>query len=663
MKWHYFIFLLLVWCPNLIADTQTQDDPRAKIAISYLKKIADGSLDIARDTALTKNCGIARRKIIRDRIKFIRTSYLRKNDTFSLESIKSDGNLSAALIRTENIAHPLKPRVLSVALILKNNQWLPAPLPASFANSGYGFDEQVEQRVKALERWMARTKINLETKHQQTAAQNLQTAIKKVEQQMSLDGMSPQDAVEHFIKQCRSKDLTNILAAMGAASGALEESLDELSAVIAEGLAMREPENEWFSLTNPSTAYAIMKFDEKRKEVAVGFYNPMLRRQSKVLYFPTAEKNGMQFVQLSPILKIALLDNDQRWQQRWRHRRDDERKLVIEVPSAVIESIKPIPGASPKELLESFLDAVHKGSFRHAIQLLPRTGKPFDDKKQLSIVLANLANQWQALSSLKSAPTPKHSLVQDERIALAPLQFAFPDRPGRIHNHNVWMLKSGEKWHLVPENTLKGMDDITILRSMNKLEKQLKSMKTEQRKELSRKMLSLVTILNPKELKPAPTEADSKTALKQYRAHLRSDDRKAALSSCAALNISDSTKTLKKFGYAIRGAKAQLSDDIILNTHTDGNWTAISVRTQDKRTEEYDYPLYLCVQTDQGAKILLDIDLRYPSNKGRKILNASQWNALKESLPADQLKNIQSLFSKHLQSVEKDQIALQKLHE
>jgi hypothetical protein len=199
--------------------------------------------------------------------------------------------------------------------------------------------------------------------------------------------------------------------------------------------------------------------------------------------------------------------------------------------------------------------------------------------------------------------------------------------------------------------------------SMKTLEKRLTSMTQVQRKELSQKLLSQVLKIDPSKLKDPVTDRQASDLFKRYRSHLRTDDNEAALGCCAVLNGTDDTRTLKNFNYALRGIDDHIKDDRILGITTVGKWNGISVRTQSKLAGTHDYPLYLCLNSDKGAKILLDIDLRHASNKGRELINKSNWNKLKIALPAAALKDLEAVFAKHEKLVNLDKEAEKKLHE
>ena len=278
-------------------------------------------------------------------------------------------------------------------------------------------------------------------------------------------------------------------------------------------------------------------------------------------------------------------------------------------------------------------------------------------------MLANLASLWQNLTGLNSSPKPKTQIVKDTSLALAPIQFAIPNVPGKFHTANLWMMKSDAGWKLVPEKTIMTISDAKLRRSVTDLEKKIIAMTQAQRNEISKQLLSQVFTIDPANIKAAVTERNATELIKQYRSHLRSDDHQSALNCCAILKGTDDTKTLKNLNYALKGVDDHIKDDRTLGFTSAGNWSGVSVRTQSKLAGTHDYPLYLCLQTEKGPKVLLDIDLRYASNNGRKALNKINWDKLEKAIPADAFKNVQTIFSQHQKLVTKDIEAEKKLHE
>ena len=154
-----------------------------------------------------------------------------------------------------------------------------------------------------------------------------------------------------------------------------------------------------------------------------------------------------------------------------------------------------------------------------------------------------------------------------------------------------------------------------------------------------------------------------KKIFSEFRSHLRSKNTQGALSSCAVLKGTNSTQTLKTFNYALRGAADHTNYDHVFGITQHGKWTGVSVRTESKLVGLHDYPLYLVVNTELGPRVLLDIDLRNPTNRGRALINKKNWRKLEAILPKASLDDVKSIYEKHLKLTAKDVEEQLKLRE
>ncbi len=645
-----------------LAATSLSASPESEVALNYIKKLSHGNVDLAKHTALSPHCGIQRRKIIRERLNHLRKNTFRPDDSLTLETQKNMGNLAAVIIRATNPATPLSIRVHAIALIKKGTQWKPAPLPASFANTGYGYDEKIERSVRTLERWMAREKITRETQYRHKAKTDYLATIATIENNASLDTLTPEQAVMLLIKQFRKKNLLAILASMGAASNSLLDPIETTISLISQGLQEKSTSSDWYLVTNPSVIAQTLKIDHTRNEVAVGFFNP-IKRKSTILYFPFHKSGGKTFIRLSPLLKIALLPVNKRWEEQWKHRRGDENELKHMLPATILKNTRPVTSDTPDKLVEHFLLALKNNNFSDCVSLLPRTGDYFGKKENQANSLLDLASLWASIHPLKDQPHHTPNILREKSLALAPLEFAQTNRPGQFETIHIWMLKNSNGWHILPTRTLKKPIGKNLLASSEKLASHSRKLMKNRREIHSRDFLAKVVTLTPPPTLAPPTTEDAKTIFLRFRNHLRAKDTESALSSCAILKGTSSTETLKTFNYALRGAADHINDDLILGISRSGKWTGISVRTESKLTHLHNYPLYLVVNTEKGPRVLLDIDLRHASNKGRKLINQKNWRKLEKLLPKTSLDNLKSLFAQHEKLTAKDIAAVIKLHE
>ena len=640
---------------------KSQDAERVQVAMTYIKRLSKGELDLTKHTALSRHCGPERLKELRAYVNFQRKNYFRENDLLIIETQKTHANFAGILIRVENPATPLSARVHAVALIKKENTWLPAPLPGLFSNTAYGYDDQAEQSVRSLEQWMAGEKILRESQHRNKAIPGIKARLATIEKEAGLAGMSPEQVVTFFLDQCRNNDLLGIITSMGGASDALVQPMETTLKNISAGLIQKKSDSEWYLLTRHDIVARILQFNEKSGEIAVGFYNPMESDQDdayRILLFPTHSSEGKIFIRLPELLNISLqskeiqkkmgLDN-LRWKQRKNHK-----KLREKIPSAIFKSVATVNYPTPEKVLNHLLDSLKKDDFSHCLRLLSRQGDFLGKGENQKTILSDFGDLWRNLQGFKSTSGQAHHIIEEKNLALAPLSYVKTNRVNEFHTVKIWMLKSADGWHLISQGTLDTSLSDTLKPTADKMEKILAPLEKKHRDEYARNFLSNVVTITPPLNVNAPTEKDARSMFESFRNHLRKRNTQAALSSCAILKGTSYAQVIKTLNYALRGAADHTDRDHILDTTQKGHWLGISVRTESKLSGTNDYPLYLVANTSRGARIMIDIDLRHASNKGRKFLNTRNWNHLEQILAKDSVDALKAIFEQHIKLSNKD---------
>lgn len=659
-----FMFTTMAMALDQDKGSKSQDAERAQVAITYLKRLSKGELDLTEHTALSRHCGPKRFNELRAHIEFLRKNGFRENDSLSIETQKTDTNLAGVLIRANNPATPFNPRVHAIALIRKKEVWLPAPLPGSFSNTGYGYGDKIEQSVRMLEHWMAGEKVLRESQYRNKASSSIKSKLLSMEKEAGFDKMSPEQATTFFLEQFRNKHLLGIITSMGGASDALADHLDATMNLITTGMNNKEnSDSDWFLLTNRAVIAQILRFDKKNSEIAVGFYNPMknLQRKSfKVIHFPIHNTEGKTFIHLPPLFHIALLSEEDRknFKKKGMHaplrQRHDQNALLNKIPAAIFNNLKTVSHVTPDKLLDHLLDSLKKNDFMSFLSLVPRDDDLFNSEQNQKTILSDHSSFWRNIRELNLIPRQEHHILVEKNLALAPLLYQKINRAGEFKTIKVWMLRDNEGWHLISPGILQQSVNDKQKPSTDKLEKMLPDFEEKHQDESARNFLrNTVTITPPLNL-GAPTEKDASHVFANFRNHLRAKDTQTALSCCAILKGGSKTQALKVLSYARRGIADHTDHDHILDTIQKGNWLGISVRTESTLAGTNDYPLYLVANTAKGARIMIDIDLRHASNKGRELLNTENWNLLEQILPKESIDALKAIFEQHIKLSNKD---------
>ena len=649
MKLAISILYILVFSHSLLWADQAKNSHEFSTASAYLKMLSEAKYDLLGTTAISPHCEVSRRKEIRDQLELYYKTSLQKGDNFSLLAEKTQGQFAAILIRSDNSLSPLNVRIHSIAMILRKGKWLPAPIPGSFANSNYGYDAATEKTIQSLEKWMAKEKSDREAQARDKATRKLLNNISEKEQQINLSDLSPEQSVLQLIQAIRSMDAIKALAIMGASAEEVNSALMESVNNITQGLNISEIDNEWNLVKNPTVIVRPLRVDKDKSEVAVGFWDPLAKSEAQILYFPTLKSKGKTFTKLPTVLKVALMGERERDRRRWKLRRNDETQLKKKLPPEIFKNNQPQANSDSKRLLENTLKFYKAGDFTKLLTLIPCEGDFFGTEDNQKKSLLELGSLWRKLNNVKENSLRVLDILEDDKIALAPLQFTKITRPGEFITVHLWMIKQEEGWYLIPENLLSDYGGEDTAKTMEKLMKQLESIQKDQQELHARELMSNVVTLSPLPNLTAPSPEDSKKLLKEFRHHLRAKESLAALRCSAVLKGTDRTQTLRIFNYAIRGASDHSEQDEIIGHTQSGNWLGITLKTTSKSSEMVDYPLYLILTTPNGVKILLDIDLRHATNKGRELLNSRALKKLSNNLPEDSLTEVKKIFKAHQQ--------------
>ena len=438
-----------------------------------------------------------------------------------------------------------------------------------------------------------------------------------------------------------------MLAIIGAASKQSSIPLETLSRKISQGLQVDDVENSWYFITNPSVIIQILNVDEDKKEVAVGLWNPYATHEAEVLSFPFREANGHTYVQLSPELNEEILSTQESINKRRWARAPSKRALKQKLEVAIFKNNPPTPQDDPKKLLNTLLKHQQAGDLQQLIRLLPVGSSYFPDENAYKDNLQELSSLWKQLQQMKNNPMTVLDIMQEGTTAMAPLQFAETGKTNQFRTIKIWMKFFNKKWYFIPEEILHRHGGKQELEALKSLAKKLESTQKQQQELQSKKMLASVVKLTLPLTTDAPTEDNAKKSLTDYLKLLHAKKALPLLSSCAALKETEDNQLLKHFNNVLRSRSDNTDQNLIIGYSSSGKWAGVTLYKKAKDSELDDYPLYLIVNTPKGPKVLLDIDLRHPTNRGRRLLNNKVWKQLETTLPEESLKAIQSIFAEH----------------
>ncbi|MCB1134393.1 MAG: hypothetical protein KDN05_24980, partial [Verrucomicrobiae bacterium] len=194
-----------------------------------------------------------------------------------LGPVKTDGDLAAVLVRRSPDFDPTSLHVFPVAMLRSGERWLPAPMPASFENSGLQARPETRARTKALESWMLKNRALDLLKLRDEAAARIRRKIESGLPLAKLRAMDPEQVAGTFLDACERRDIAVVIGLLGGLSERPPSNLRDRIRVCEEMLAKPFPEiRPWRLLSSEEVLRAVVHHEEDRKSalVSVGCLDP-----------------------------------------------------------------------------------------------------------------------------------------------------------------------------------------------------------------------------------------------------------------------------------------------------------------------------------------------------------------------------------------------------
>jgi hypothetical protein len=128
-------------------------------ALDFLGKVRDGQLDLdpGTDTALQEHTTKGKREMIRKSMTRLEKEL--RGGRLELGEVREDEGFAAVMIRKTGGFDSAEMQIFPVALVKRGEDWLPAPVLASFENAVAAYTVQLKGRLATLENWMMRQRV------------------------------------------------------------------------------------------------------------------------------------------------------------------------------------------------------------------------------------------------------------------------------------------------------------------------------------------------------------------------------------------------------------------------------------------------------------------------------------------------------------------------
>ncbi|MCU0795363.1 MAG: hypothetical protein MUF31_05440 [Akkermansiaceae bacterium] len=636
---------LLAFC--LFAAAADPPPPSAA-ALSYLESLRKLSSEAPPDpeeiTAI--HPGVTREKL--DEIRRILGSLiasLQSDGTLKVAEEKTDGPLAAVIVCDVPQLDPTCARVHAITLILQEDTWQPAPVPASFENLGIDYSPTPAAAAKRLESWLSdRVPHHRKKLQSEITASTRKRLLAALPDSLPAESL-PQPWLDAFLKAAEDRDLAGVMATLGglekeAPHGWLE-NMPRIRKVLDSTPAATPYEDppDFATWTTIAAAPGPRKTLEWTIEGNTAttrlfeLYLPLCRRlnpdEAPPVYFSTYKLEKADYwrvllddsgeIPVPPVLEPAGTDDADRF-----------------LRALAADHAMP-PAHSPAELaaiVTRSLSLDHPGPLLACIASRPEI-RPSTWSRLLRL--------WARTLEVGRPPLVLdiHTNGPAATVAWCVPEAQFPLIPkGQISF--LRFVESSGTWSLDPTRP-------TEAPTRGKALAWGESCQDMSTPEWFRH-LGLDTTLAGLPAGDAPPEEEAQKVITAWATAVTADDLAGILQNSV---VFDDPKGIERIAGVIAGELPSTRGLEIIGIHRHERWAAATVRYPGNPGDSSDYLLLPIVSTPSGPKVLAEIVLLEPDSRPRKYLNDRIWDRLESRLPGPAVDELRTLLDAHSALAEK----------
>ena len=620
----------------LVLPTLANDPGNA--AIAFLEKVRLGEVDLesATDTALKAQTSEGKRDVIAESLE--RLAIQIGGSKLELGEVRRDGDYAAVMIHQGTVFDKSEIRVFPVAVIKEKGGWIAAPVLASFENAVLNYTVSGRKKLARLEAWMMRQRV-LELEELAGSAERRARAM--ITNALPPDQLKQGDLValiEELRDACFERNQAKFLALLGGFSEPWPEDWDARLATSQFAVSKNNRDDyPWRLLVSPQVVRVPIEVEK------------------------TAEEGFVSIACLDPALSAGDASAKGIHILNFRFKKSESGFWRIELPSALTNSSDGAPvlldADLDSHLLKKFGQALLEaepfvavdtalGAERNLIKVL-KTGtlskllrslnfSGISDEFNSSCIAA--AEIWWEMNNPAVFRSPVRLGFREEgEVAIAAYQWFSVNRVDRFEMKLLAFKKTDTGWVWVPELELDTKDA-----SHEQIVDWL-SEKEDFWSENWRDILVEPSVkLEQLDLNEKVTDDDGLKLVGEWIRALKEGDIEEALSVVVWIGGKRGlpVKTLRNLAYEIEGAGTGRSE--ITGIYQSESWAAAGLkRLKEDRVSHQFIPI---IQTQEGPRILLEIDLFVGSERTREFLNEASFEHLAPGVSKEQLTELKELF-------------------
>lgn len=637
MKGFFSILCIIAILPALAKEP-------GQVAVDFLEKVREGKVDLkaGADTALSPHITERKRKLIEESIEHL-SSQIGKGKLIA-GNVRLDGDFAAVMVTQGGEADQIKLQVYPVALVKGEDGWRAAPMLASFENAVSAYTVSLRERLSGLEAWMMQQRVLEIESLMLRSTEQMRQQIKGSFKTGDLTSTHPVKLLDRFQKAYAEGRQMEVLGYVGGYSENWPSDWEmRMEAIRTAFSAKARARHPWRLLSSPDVIRVVVdeSVDDKEALISLACLDPAWvgenrdKESIQLIHFTfTKDEQGNWRLDLPE----SLLQEDNEAFSASQGLDDD---LLEVFPERLRKT-------SPPQFAESFEKVEQEviGLLEHGSVLELMRWVNFDRKSKSSRDACVLAAQdWWSIHSPGAFRSPVKmgsrvegdwavtvfhwfSLSQIEHVEMKPVFFRKVEKgwvwvPGSARNVDPkvgeifagWMKNEQAQWQA------------------NAMKNSLESIPSLARVDLEKNL----------------EDAEIQELAKKWSAALEQNNIRGLFGMSARLGEDgeSSHKLFRNLAYEL--SMAQRVESQITGIYRRGKWVAAGFAHTEGA--EKVFSLMLAVSTDQGLKVLPEIDLISDSSRTRKFLNKVSLDRLKNYVSEAELEEIKGLFEEFEEKV------------
>jgi hypothetical protein len=608
-----------------------------QVALEYLEKVRDGKVDLkgGEDTALSPNITERKFKQIEESIKNL-SSQIGKGKLI-VEEMRQDGEFAAVIVTQDEELDQNSLQVYPVALIKGEKGWRAAPLLASYENAVFAYTAPLRERLSELEIWMMKQRVLEIGNLIMRSSNRLKEKIKIHFKASDLTDYSPLKILDGFQKAYAEEQQIEVLGYLGGYSEKWPSDWDfRMEAMRGAFSAKARASYPWRLLASPDIVRVVVgeSIDEKEAMISLACLDPEWVGDSRKL-------DGIHLIHFSfgkdeqgnwrLDLPESLLQNDKDEFLSSQGMDDDllevfTERLRKQAPPQVAESFE----KAEREVMAH----LEHGKVSELLQWVDFDREPKTSRDACVLAMKD----WWSIHSpgVFRWPVKMDSRVEGEWAVTVYHWFSL-NQAERLDFKPMFFRKIARGWVWVPGSVRDVDPEVGVIFS-----KWLKEQEEPWRANAMKKLLESVHSIQRVSFDKQIEDIEVRQLAQKWSSALKQKNIRELLDLSATLGggAEVSQKLFRNLAYEI--SMAQRVESQITEVYRVGKWVAVGFSHGEG--DEIFFSLMLTVATDEGLKVLPEIDLISDRNRTRKFLNKVSLERLKKHVSEQELEEIRGLF-------------------